>query len=53
MKYRLKFGDEMEEVKPTSKRIELIKEKLTGIEFVLLVHEIKKELKQELKIKKK
>ena len=54
MKYRLKMGDvKMEEVKPKSKRIELIKEKLTAIEFCILVHEIKKELKEELKINKK
>ena len=54
MKYRLKMNSlEMEEVKPKSKMIELIKEKLTPIEFVILVHEIKKELKAELKINKK
>ena len=46
------MGDlEMEEVKES--RIELIKSKLTAIEFVILVHEIKKELKKELKINKK
>ena len=54
MKYRLKMNSsEMEEVKPKSKTIELIKSKLTAIEFVILVHEIKKELKEEFKAKKK
>ena len=54
MKYRLKMNSlEMEEVKPKQTTIELIKSKLTPIEFVILVHEIKKELKEELRINKK
>lgn len=55
MKYRLKMNSsEMEEVKPKSKNMmDIIKSKLTPIEFVILVHEIKKELKAELKINKK
>jgi len=55
MKYKFSTKEtELEEVKPTSKNMmDIIKSKLTPIEFVILVHEIKKELKQELKINKK
>jgi len=45
MKYHIKMVTET--TKQTT--IELIKEKLTPIEFVILVHELKKELKEELK----
>ena len=59
MKYRLKMNSsEMEEVKPKSKNMmDIIKSKLTPIEYLIFTHNItelvKKELKAELKINKK
>ena len=54
MRYKVKMNDsEMVEVTKKQTTVELIKEKLTPIEFVILVHEIKKELKEDLKTDKK
>ena len=54
MKYKFSTKEtQLEEVNPKKATIELIKSKLNAIEFVILVHEIKKELKEELRIDKK
>jgi len=59
MKYRLKMNSsEMEEVKPKSKNMmDIIKSKLTPIEYLIFTYNItelvKKELKEEFKINKK
>jgi len=59
MKYRLKMNSsEMEEVKPKSKNMmDIIKSKLTPIEYLIFTYNItelvKKELKEDLKINKK
>jgi len=59
MKYKFSTKEtELEEVKPTSENMmDIIKSKLTPIEYLILTHsiteQVKKELKQELKINKK
>jgi len=59
MKYKFSTKKtEMEEVKPKSKNMmDIIKSKLTPIEYLIFTHNItelvKKELKEELKINKK
>jgi len=54
MKYKFSTKDiELKEVVPVKKtQIELIKEKLSKIEYVVLVHHIKEIVKKELKVKK-
>jgi len=48
MKYHVK----MVESKPKKTQIELIKEKLSKIEYLVLVHHIKEIVKKELKVNK-
>ena len=51
MKYRLKMGDvKMEEVKETPKNMmDIIKSKLTPIEYLIFTHNITELVKKELK----